>query len=229
MVEYQKPIIDNVYPYTKKDGTTLYRIRHKNPITGKSETRTVVPPEGEQSGRKLIEFLTIEKTKFFKEQKQGLSASDSKMTMKQYFDGPYKIQFSGRDKTWHDYQGLYNRHIDRYLGTIKMCDMNRNMMQSFFKYLDEKGDIGNSTFNAILRLLNAVFNCAVADGVIVSNPLGLRAVKKKEVDPEVGVLSPNELDSLVQFLEMEDPFWRTLFMTMICTGCRRGEVVALCW
>ena len=105
----------------------------------------------------------------------------------------------------------------------------RRLIQSYFKHLDEKGEIGDSTYNFIIRLLNAVFNCAVADGVLLKNPLSLKAVKRKDVEPDVAVLSPEELESLVQFLELEDRFWQTLFMTMICTGCRRGEVVALCW
>ncbi len=102
-VNYIETKVPNVYGYAKKDGTTSYRIRRVNPRTGKGEIRTVTPPEGSRSGRKLESFLTAERDRFFKELDAGLNPCTARSTFKEYFELSYKPAFRKRDKTIADY------------------------------------------------------------------------------------------------------------------------------
>ncbi len=220
--------IDNVYGYIKKDGTISYRIRKSDPRTGKSQIRTVVPPEGYRSGRKLTSYLTDERNRFFKELEAGLNPCTARSTFEDYFFGPYKKSFMGRDKTWHDYEATVRRHVIDWLGKVKMGEINSQTMIAFTDYLKNKG-IGKPTYNSVIRILKAVFNCAIQDGVMLKNPLHGRVGKAMSVESDTKALTPDELSGLVVALTEETLFWRTLYMFLIVTGCRRSEAIALRW
>jgi len=221
--------LDNITEYVKKDGTTVYRIRRYNSRTGKSEMRTVTPPKGFENGRKLTVFLTDERNKFFREVDGGMSETNARITFSDYFMGPFKNSFTGRDKTWHDYEGLFRRHMQPYLGRLRMGDFNKQTIIGFFRYLDDEVKVGASTYNGIYRLLNSVLNNAVDDDILLKNPLNSKTIKKKEIVADTKSLSQGDLETLITCLNNEDLFWRTLFMLLISTGCRRGEIVGLRW
>ncbi len=116
-----------------------------------------------------------------------------------------------------------------WLGNIKMGDINKQTMESFTAYLSKDANVGNSTYNAIIRVLKAVFNHAVEDGVMVSNPLGKKLGRMKPVVSNTEALLPADIPKIIDAVSEEDLYWRTLYLFLIATGCRRGEIVALRW
>lgn len=221
--------VDNVYGYLKKDGTIVYRIRRLNPRTGKSEIRSVVPPEGHKSGRKLTAYLNEERNKFFRELDSGLNPCTSRSSFKEYFDGPYKKSFTGRPKTWYDYESLIRRHVVDWLGNVRMGEINKQTMETFTFHLRTEKEIGDATYNSILRVLKAVFNHAVEDGVMINNPLKGKVGRMMKLDSKTKALTPDELSLVIEAISDENLYWRTLYLFTIVTGCRRGEVVAVRW
>lgn len=228
MTSSKVKMIENVYRDQKKDGTYVYRIRKYNSRTGNSDIRTVVPPEG-LTERKLVAFLYDERNKFFRELEGGLLPATARTTFADYFENQFKNSFTGREKTWHDYEGHYTRHMKTWLGRVKIGDINKALLVQYFKYLDQEEKVGASTFNAIYRIMSSILNNAVDDDLIMKNPLNSKVVKKKEVQSKTDALRPEDLDILVKLLEDEPHFWRTLYMLTISTGCRRGEIVGLRW
>lgn len=224
-----KTDVDNVYGYLKKDGTVVYRIRRLNPRTGKSEIRSVTPPEGATSGRKLTAFLNEERNKFFRELDCGLNPCTARSPFKEYFMGPYKNSFTGRPKTWYDYEALIRRHTMDWLGNVRMGEINKQTMEALLSYLSKDRGVGDSTYNATIRVLKAVFNHAMEDGIMLTNPLHGKTGKMKKVVSDTKALTPEELAAVVDAVSQQDLYWRSLYLFIIVTGCRRGEVIGLRW
>ncbi len=222
-------IMPGVWEYERKDGTKGYYLRAKNPRTGKNEQRTVNPPKGSENGRKLSLFLSTELSKFKRELEGGISTASSKTSFVEYFEGPYTKSFRGANKTWDGYYGLYKRHIKEWMGNLKLSELNKNTLVDYFRYLEEEKQVGDSTYNAIYRLLHIVLNKAVDDDLLIKNPLNGRIVKKKNTPPKTRAMKKDELNNLIRCLENESLMWRTLYMLTICTACRRGEIIGLMW
>lgn len=224
-----KTNVDNVYGYVKKDGTAVYRIRRRNPRTGKDDIRTVVPPEGCTTGRKLTAFLNDERSKFFRDIESGFNPCTARSTFREYFEGPFKNSSTVRPKIWHDYEGHMRRHTMDWLGNMRMGEINKQTMAAYLSYLRNEKKVGNSTYNAIIRVLKSVFNHAVEGGIMLANPLRGKTGKFVTVVSDTKALTPDELSDVVEVISNENLFWRTLYLFVIVTGCRRGEVVALRW
>ncbi len=222
-------IMKNVYGYEKKDGTITYVIRVYDGHQKKDQCRTVIPPDDCTSKTKLERFLTEERNKFYRELKQGFSPEFSRLTFAEYFEGPCREYHSSGEKTWYDYFNHYRRHIKPWLGNYRMSEIDKMVLIRFFKHLETEDDVGSSTFNAIYRLMKMVLNHAVDDGVFLKNPLNSKIVKLKQIHSETSALTDEEVEKLIRFLENEDLYWRTMYMVMITTGMRRGEIVGLQW
>ena len=222
-------VMDNIYSYTKKDGVTVYRIRRYNSRTKKSEIRTVTPPKGCESGRKLINFLTEESNKFFREVDGGISPATGRMTFSEYYEHNFQ-EYKHRvaKKTLHDYNGLYQRHIKPWMGGVRVKDIDKNLIVQFFNNLEDKG-VGASTFNATYRVMHMVLEYLVSDDILIKNPLDSKLVKMIPVESKTFALTPEELEEMITVIEKEPVYWRSLFMFLICTGCRRGEALGMRW
>ena len=223
-------IVPNVYCYENKDGSKKLVIRKTMKVHGKSKsfTKTVDVPSECNSKRKLEVFASEQRNDFFKALENSESPELTRMTFSEYFEGPCQSYKSTREKTWNDYNNHYRRHMKDYLGEIKVNEINKRVVVDYFKYLDEKG-VGPSTYNALHRLLKKILNYAVEDGILAKNPLSSKAVGQKKVIQDTSALTDSEAEDLIQFLENEPLFWRTMYMLMITTGMRRGEIVALTW
>lgn len=225
----KKKIMDNVFEYTKKNGTVSYQIRRYNNRTKKEEWRTVTPPEGMTSERKLKIFLSDERNKFIKEISNGLSETDSRIRFCDYFEGPVKDMFTGRAITWETYEGHYRRYIKDWFCNIRMADVNKVVIKKYFDYVESERNVGASTFNGIYRTMNKILNMAVDDDLLMKNPLSSKIVKMKEETPRTRCLTKSELEDLIIVLNNENLYWRSLLMVLITTAIRRGEVLGLHW
>ena len=223
-------IVPNVYCYENKDGSKKLVIRKTMKVHGKSQSfsKTVDVPFDCNSRRKLEKFASEQRNEFFKALENSESPELTKMTFSEYFEGPCQSYKSTREKTWNDYNSHYRRHMKDYFGGIKVSEINKVVVANYFKYLDQEG-VGPSTYNALHRLLKKILNYAVEDGILPKNPLSSKLVKQKDVVQDTSALTDSEAEDLIQFLENEPLFWRTMYMMMITTGMRRGEIVALTW
>lgn len=136
-----------------------------------------------------------------------------------------------------DYRGVLDNHVLPEFGNIPISDINRLMVKEFlmkkFKPVIGKNGLKYSTINRFKVVMGGVFNMAVDDEVIPSNPahnLGKIFVKtKSESSKTINPLTRDELSLLLKTFKEHFPEHYPLALTLARTGMRSGEAYALQW
>lgn len=121
------------------------------------------------------------------------------------------------------------------LGHLKIGDITTRMIQKFILNLGEDGinertggALSPKTIKNILSFVSSVFNYAVSQGMIHSNPcrgVTLPTIPQKERP----CYSLEEAQQFLEHLEKEPIQWRVFFTLAIYGGFRRGELLGLEW
>lgn len=141
------------------------------------------------------------------------------------------IKSTVRIKTYERYECAYRCHIKPYLDSTKLSDFNRVGVQEYFVKLSKSGKANGSglaprTVNAIRRLLKMVFKYAVADGLLIKNPVELTKPIRIEPTP-INIFRVEEYRKLLEVAKAES--WRDYLVVRIAfaTGMRIGEIFGL--
>jgi len=133
-----------------------------------------------------------------------------------------------RPTTVYHYQGYLKNHILPYFGHLKLIEINSIMIKQFLSD-KTKTDLANSTINKFKKLMGAIFNMMMEDGIINHNPSSriksLKEISKIEIDP----LNKEEVRSFLNKTKEVYPDFYPLAYTAIYTGMRQGELSALTW
>ena len=127
-----------------------------------------------------------------------------------------------RAKTVELYRYLLRRHLAPTLGPLALADISEQRVRAWRK---SRLDAGTSSITVAkaYRLLKAVLNTAVDDGLIRRNPCRVKGAGQ-EKSPERTVLSLRDIEVLA---EATDQRYRTLVLLAIFCSLRWGELAAL--
>jgi len=132
-----------------------------------------------------------------------------------------------KPKTVQDYEyGV--AVIKKYMEHRKLKELSPNDTANMIRRLQDKG-LKTWTIKKILTPLVGSLKVAVREGWIQSNPLDalLPHERPKSDQREMRCLSSDEIPRLLEGANSER--WRTLFATLIFTGLRISEALALTW
>lgn len=115
-------------------------------------------------------------------------------------------------------------------GDMRIKDITRRDIETARQTLLDEGKTPEN-LNACFLHLNHVFECAVVDDTLQKNPCKALRRLKRESDP-IGktkhrALTEEESVTFLRASEELEPFYHNIFMIMILTGMRIGEVGAL--
>lgn len=129
-----------------------------------------------------------------------------------------------KESTFRAYRSVIQKSINPVLGHYPIVNITPSMIQNYFAgVIRKKGSA--KTANNHLTLLKTMFKHARRWGYVRVNPAE-DIDKAREEHKEMDYLKPEEIRCL---LDNADEPWRTLFMTAILTGMRRGELLGLQW
>ena len=140
-------------------------------------------------------------------------------------------KLSCKPSTIDGYESVLRQHIWPWFSSIRLNEIRRNDIKEFIGKLKAK-ELTRSTIRNAISILRGIFNQAIEDGLIESNPaanLGrfTRAVRSSDVK---GVaLTPEEVEKFLAAAEEVCPEYTPLFLLAVRAGLRRGELVALQW
>lgn len=136
------------------------------------------------------------------------------------------------DRTLESYKSIVERHLVPSLGRIMLADLQPLHIQGYYgkKRLngraDGKGGLSNRSIVYQHRILCKSLDHAVKMGLVVRN--AAKVVEAPRVSKvTMSTLSPEEV---IRFLDVaRDTDYYVYFATLLYTGLRRGELLALRW
>jgi integrase len=127
-----------------------------------------------------------------------------------------------RPKTLQLYEGLVRLHMTPTLGSLTIQEITEPRVRRWRKDLLDAG-VGEITVAKAYRLLKAIMNTAVDDGMIRRNPCRIKGAGQ-ERSPERPVLTMRQVFALADAIE---PRYRALILLAVFGSLRWGELAAL--
>jgi len=159
----------------------------------------------------------------------GFLQDDESITFGKYADRWLKqhAELHCKLSTVNGYKAVLRLHVRPQFENVSVSRISRDDVKELFAGLSKKGLSTNTLKNALI-VLRVILNSAVEDGLIQANSAN-RMGRSLPADPEKFepvALTRQEADS---FLRAMDPDFWLLFLTLLRTGMRWGEVAALRW
>jgi len=129
-----------------------------------------------------------------------------------------------RTLTQRNHLGVYKNHIKPYFGNIKLDEIKPSAISRWQnKILETQSTTHLSMIRAVF---NVIFNDAIADEIIIRNPLKL---VKKPINVPVREINPFSKQEIFNILDNIEESVRLYFAIGFFTGMRMGEIIALKW
>ena len=141
-----------------------------------------------------------------------------------------------RASTQNNYENVIYNHVLPEIGKIPLNKLSQNDLQQFYGRLKKNGrkrlteQYGTGLSDRMVRMCHAVCRSAleraVRDDLLRTNPaIGCKLPPKKA--KEMQVLDREELQKFL--IQAQADGYYELFLLDLCTGLRRGELIALQW
>lgn len=225
----------NIKKITKKNGTTVYREQiylGTDCMTGKQVYTTISAPTKKELKQKR-EFKINE----FKD--NGYTRIKS-VTVKNYRElsqlwlENHKLEV--KPQTYTQTVSELNNHILPVFGDMKIEKITLPMVQNFVNKLASSDNFGRVSFRVILSINKRILKYAVNLQLISVNPADNVIVPKikKKSKKQAKHFEDSQLKQFKDYLEslpntFKDCYHKTLYLTLLATGLRIGEAVALEW
>ena len=207
--------------YQRPNGTYEYRWRDKR------QKRHVI------YAKNLI-VLREKQKQILKDFLNGLNVNN-KITVDDLYIKWKSLKRGLKDNTFKNYQYLYEYFVSDQLGAILISNLKKSDIRSFYNYLAEERHVKVSTIDSIHTVLHQVLQIALDDEYITNNPSdnALKELKQSRTEGKKTnkALTLNEQLLFEKFLETSSRYkgWYPVFITMLWTGLRVGEITGLRW
>lgn len=205
--------------YQRPNGTYEYRWRDKR------QKRHVI------YAKNLI-VLREKQKQILKDFLNGLNVNN-KITVDDLYIKWKSLKRGLKDNTFKNYQYLYEYFVSDQLGAILISNLKKSDIRSFYNSLAEERHVKVSTIDSIHTVLHQVLQIALDDEYITNNPSdnALKELKQSRTEGKKTnkALTLNEQLLFEKFLETSSRYkgWYPVFITMLWTGLRVGEVTGL--
>lgn len=214
---------------------TIYKDDKLNRFVG--QFRYVDPVTGEKKRKKITRVKKADVVAagkaFYEENKRELEtkANIANFTslenyMRNWLENTVKPTV--RKKTYERYECNFRCHIVPGIGCKNINEINRAMLQDFFadlKRTDGK-PMAARTANSIRGLLKSVFDAAVADDIVMKNPVDITKPKKTE-KTAISIFSESQYKSLLSVARLHSIKAYLVIRIAFATGFRIGEIFGL--
>mgnify|MGYP001161762040 CR=1 FL=1 len=208
--------------YRKSDGLYMYRWTAKN---GKRHTIYDATLEG----------LREKEEKIQRDLAEGIRIPECSLTLNDLFELWRKNKVGLKEHTFANYVYMYNRFVRDEIGMMKLKDIRKSDIRSYYNGIVRNGKMALNTLETIQNVLHQVFAVAVDDEYIRVNPTdgvltAIKAAHQYET-PKRHALTLPQQQAFLNFIKKTPKFqhWLPMFTFMLGTGCRISETVGLCW
>lgn len=156
-------------------------------------------------------------------------------TLNDRFDIYIESKINLRRSTKQNYIYMYDKYVRNTVGRMKMCDINYSIIQRLYNSMITKYGFRPNSMEALHTVLNPIFNIAVWDNIIESNPCPKAMKQIRESDAWVkskkSALTLEEQKAFMNFLRTSPKYqqWTNIMVVLLGTGMRIGECLGLTW
>ena len=165
----------------------------------------------------------------------GIKTETKKLTVNNVFDTWCDIKRGLKDNTFKNYLYMYNNYVKDGFSKNKIADVRKSDVKRFYNTLADERRLSISTIDTIHNVLHQVFDLAVDDNCIRSNPTDKMLKELKQAHDfeikERKALTADEQRLFLDFLKRTPRYnhWYPLFAVMFGGGRQIGEVSGLRW
>lgn len=140
-----------------------------------------------------------------------------------------------KDNTLQNYKYMYNMFVRPRFGKIKIVQVKRSDVKRFYNTMTDEKILKISTIDNVHNILHQVFDFAMNDNIIRTNPTTdmLKELKKSHnfSKEKRRALTIPEQNLFINFLKNNSQYnhWYPIFAVMLGTGMRVGEITGLRW
>ena len=208
--------------YQRTSGTYEFKWRDK-----RGKRHSVSAPTLEELREKELSVL--------RDVLDGVRADKNCLTINDLYYSWVQLKRGLKDNTFKNYQYMYSQFVEPEFGKNKLVDLKRTDVRGFYNYLADERHVKVNTIDNIHTVLHQVLELGVEDDYLRYNPSdnALKELKKahnENLDKRRALTIP-EQELFENFLNQQGQYhrWYPIFIIMLWTGMRVGEITGLRW
>lgn len=165
----------------------------------------------------------------------GTQTQTSNLTINDMYNRWVQLKRGLKGNTFTNYKYMYTQFVEPSFGNFKLKDLKRSDVRAFYNTLYDERNLKTLTIDNIHTVLHQVLQLAVDDDYLRYNPSdnALQELKKahnNDVEKRHALTLPQQ-ELFERFLCKQGKYhnWYPVFITMLWTGMRVGEVTGLRW
>ena len=165
----------------------------------------------------------------------GLKTINKRKTVNDIYRLYVELKKGVKDNTMRNYCYMYERFVAPDFGEMKVCDLKKSDVRRFYNYLADEKNIKVRSIENIHTVLYQVLELAVEEGYlrtnVSANCVGELKKSHNHEQTKKFALTMDEQLLFEHFLENSKQYnhWQPIFIVMLYTGMRVGEVTGLRW
>lgn len=183
---------------------------------------------------KTLEELRDKENDVLKDILNGKRTVDKSMTVNDLYDRWEQLKRGLKDNTFENYCYMYKQFVKNSFGMTRVYALKKSDVRAFYITLHDVRHLTVNTIDNIHTVLHQVLELAVEDDYLQNNPSdnALKELKKaynKDTKKRKALTVPQQ-KVFEEFLKRpEEARWQPVFMVMLYTGMRVGEITGLQW
>lgn len=184
---------------------------------------------------KTLEELRNKEADVLRDALDGIRADKKDLTINDLYDLWVQIKRGLKDNTFSNYKYMYTQFVKDNFGYSKIADLKRTDVRAFYNQLADSLHLKTATIDNIHTVLHQVLELGVEDEYLRYNPSdnALKELKKAHnSDSEKRkALTVSEQELFEAYLRESGQYnrWYPIFITLLWTGMRVGEITGLRW
>jgi len=221
--EIQKPDGRYEFRYQDVDGTRRsvysWRLTDSDPLPDR---------------KKPCQSLRTMENQLLRDTMDGLQAKLD-VTLNSRWDEYISCKMELKQSTRTNYKYMYDKYVRNTLGGMRIQSVRYSDVKQFFNHLIHELGFKPNSVETIYTLLHPLFTIAMRDGLIRLNPTdGIMADLKRSNDwekPKRSSLTEEQQKAFMAYVSSSATYlhWYPLFVCLLGTGCRVGEMLGLRW
>ena len=184
---------------------------------------------------KTLEELRDKELDVLRDALDGIRSERNDLTINDLYYLWLQLKRGLKDNTFQNYKYMYMQFVEPDFGHTKIVDLKRTDVRGFYNMLADERHLKTSTIDSIHTVLHQVLELGVEDDYLRYNPSdnALKELKKAHNNDSTKrrALTLPEQELFESFLKQQGRYnrWYPIFVVMLWTGLRVGEITGLRW